>query len=313
MLSRFFTGSFTLNLLRTFFLINFHVPIHSSCLGQSSSQKMELPYSKPSDKVIFRTGFSFLYNEQHEQSSWVAYELTKNEVINKFSERSNKFLPDPLVLTGTATSKDYLYAGYDRGHLAPAADMGWSEEAMAESFFYSNICPQLPSFNRGSWKLLEELIRGWAVEKETLYVVTGPVLKAGLKALRNSHISIPEYFYKVILDNTLPSIGGIGFLIPSNAMRDPIVTYAVSIDSVEKVTGLDFYFQLPDSMQKKLESEVCISCWSWNLARAENSIINTSIRLSKNLVRCSGITKSGKRCTRNTFCPNGRCFQHGCK
>ena len=122
------------------------VPLNN--VKTNSISKLEIPKIGLNENVISHTGYSLLYNETHEQSKWVAYELTKVET-NKIFERTDKFLIDPKVQTGTGNDGDYSGSGYDRGHLAPASDMGWSETTMVESFYYSNISPQTPSFNRG--------------------------------------------------------------------------------------------------------------------------------------------------------------------
>lgn len=159
---------------------------------------LELPFSSTSD-IVTHSGYSLSYNEEHEQANWVAYELTSAETIKVF-ERTDKFLLDYKVKTFTANDKDYSGSGYDRGHLAPASDMGWSSTAMAESFCYSNISPQTASFNRGVWKRLENLIRSWAVEYQSIYIVTSGVLTEGLSTIGYNKVSVPNYFYKVILD-----------------------------------------------------------------------------------------------------------------
>ena len=109
---------------------------------------LEIPRSNSAGQVIHHTGYCLLYNEQHEQAEWVAYQLTAGET-QKSVDRSNRFLVDPDVISGSAENKDYSGSGFDRGHLAPAADMGWSATTMKESFFYSNMSPQRPEFNRG--------------------------------------------------------------------------------------------------------------------------------------------------------------------
>ena len=199
-------------------------------------------------------------NEGHEQANWVAYELTVSETGGKF-KRTNKFIEDPLVSTGSATSKDYKKSGYDQGHLAPAADMAWSEITMKESFYFSNMSPQEPSFNRGIWKKLEEYVRYWACDNETIYVVTGPVLTEGLPSIGPNKVSVPEYYYKVILDYTLPEIKGIGFIMPNAGSKESLKTYAVTIDSVEKVTGIDFFYRLPDDQEGIIESIFDAGAW----------------------------------------------------
>lgn len=235
---------------------------NDSIIGVQFIADLEIPKTNPGDLVIRHSGYSFLYNEAHEQSDWVAYQLTKDETNNSF-ERSNHFIIDPIVETGTATNKDYAKSGYDRGHLAPAADMGWSEKTMEESFYFSNMSPQLPGFNRGIWKKLEELVRDWAIENDTISIVTGPVLTDGLPTIGENKVSIPKYYYKVILDYTEPGIHGIGFILANESSNEPLQNFAVTIDSVENLTGIDFFPLLPDSQEELIESTLCIDCWNW--------------------------------------------------
>ena len=225
-------------------------------------RNLEIPAISSCDRVISHKGYSFIYNETHEQASWVAYTLTKKEA-DKIYKRTDKFKPDPDVTTGTADDEDYSGSGSDRGHLAPAADMGWSPEAMAESFYYSNMSPQWPAFNRGIWKKLEELVRNWAIEYNSVSIVTGPVLTTGLKSIGPDKVSVPNYFYKVILDYEEPGIKGIGFIVPNAGSGDPLQFYAVTIDSVERFTGIDFYPALPDEQEKVIEKTLCMDCWTW--------------------------------------------------
>lgn len=117
---------------------------------------------KRSEQVIRHEGYTVSYNSDYKIANWVAYELTAEEAKSKKTERSNKFVPDPMVKGATATNEDYTRTGYDRGHMAPAGDMKWSAKAMRESFYFSNICPQKPALNRGIWKELEEQSRLWA-------------------------------------------------------------------------------------------------------------------------------------------------------
>lgn len=224
---------------------------------------LEIPQANPNDHIVSHTGYSLLYNETHEQASWVAYELTREET-KKIASRTDKFLPDPKVITGTAINKDYSGSGYDRGHLAPAADMGWSEISMAESFYFSNMSPQAPGFNRGIWKNLEEQVRSWAIENEVVYVVTGPVLTKNLPAIGKTRVSVPKFYYKVILDYKNPGIKGIGFIMPNSSSNQPLQHYAVSIDSVERLTGIDFFHLLPDHQENIIENSLCPECWSWD-------------------------------------------------
>jgi endonuclease G len=269
---------------------------------------LEYPAILPNEKIISHTGYSFVYSEEHEQAKWIAYELTKEET-NSIFERTDKFLVDPLVSTGTAENSDYLKSGYDKGHLAPAADMGWSAITMKESFYLSNMSPQLPGFNRGIWKRLEEMMRSWAIDNSAIYIVTGPILKAGLPAIGSNRVSIPNYYYKVILDYTQPEIKAIGFILPNTSSSSALTSFVVSVDEVEKATGLDFFPALPDDQETKLEKEVCQTCWHWQASKTNNG--SGYNQKSGTSVQCAGITKAGARCKRMTLSENGRCYQHG--
>jgi endonuclease G len=270
--------------------------------------KLEIPKTNSNDIIVMHLGYSLVYNEPHEQATWVAYELTKSETT-KLYERTDKFIPDPYVKTNTANGKDYAGSGFDRGHLAPASDMGWSATAMAESFYYSNISPQTASFNRGIWKKLEEQVRNWAVEYEKVYVVTGPVLKTGLPSIGANNVSVPNYFYKVVLDYTQQEIKGIGFILPNTGSSLPLQSYAVTIDSVENFTGIDFFPLLPDNQEEITEKTLCLNCWSWKTNNYDNNSKNNDEKLTTS-VQCKGITKAGEKCKNRTLNKSGFCHLH---
>lgn len=267
--------------------------------------QLEIPKVKTGTSLISHTGFSLVYNETHEQASWVAYELTREKTA-KGVERTDKFLPDPKVETGTATNKDYEKSGYDRGHLAPAADMSWSETAMAESFYFSNMSPQLPGFNRGVWKRMEEQVRSWAVENEHIYIVTGPILSEELKSIGNNKVSVPNYYYKVILDYSSPDVKGIGFIFPHASSSSPLQHFAVTIDSVEAMTGIDFFPSLPDAHEYLIEKTLCIPCWTWG----KNVVSEPEKEMPTAPSQCKGVTKAGNRCKNKTSEKDGFCHLH---
>ena len=282
------------------------VPLYS--IKSTTIAKLEIPKINSKDIAISHTGYSLLYNETHEQANWVAYDLTKEET-NKLFERTNKFIPDPKVKTGTANDKDYTGSGYDKGHLAPASDMGWSSTTMAESFYYSNVSPQTPSFNRGIWKKLEELVRSWAIENNTIYIVTGPVLTKELPTIGANKVSVPNYFYKIILDYSEPSVKGIGFIIPNAGQSEPLQHFAISIDSVEKYTGIDFFPLLPDDQEELIEKTLCIQCWSWKNIKNETTAKDSEHKSSIS-VKCKGKTKAGEQCKKKTLNESGFCYLH---
>jgi endonuclease G len=214
--------------------------------------QLELPKYEADDTIIRHRGYTLSYNSKYKQANWVAYLLTKDETVKRF-QRGEFFAPDPLI-TGTDFSIDYHKSGYDRGHLAPAADMGYSMETMVQSFFYSNMSPQVPRFNRGVWKKLEMQVRNWAVEYDSLYVVTGPIFDSVMPTIGPHRVAVPKAYYKVLLQKRNGEWFGIGFVLPNASLKGDIIQYATSIDKVEELTGIDFFWRLEDKEEMKIES-----------------------------------------------------------
>lgn len=254
---------------------------------------LELPRLRKEHQLVRHLGYTLQYNEKHEQADWVAYVLTREETLGGFS-RTNDFSPDPSVSTYSANGEDYSGSGYDRGHLAPAADMAWSAQSMTESFYYSNMSPQVPSFNRGIWSRAEAFTRNAANENEKLFVITGPVLEDGLLQIGPNQVSVPRFYFKVLLDVVEPEYKAIAFIIPNQAGEYDLLHYAVSVDSVEAITGIDFFSALPDDWELKLEKETNLSLWPFGQEKKyTRSSSNTSTTTGS---QCIGITKKGTRC-----------------
>lgn len=215
-----------------------------------------------SDRVITHKGYTVSYNYDWKIPNWVAYELTDIEVQGEVP-RYDRFKPDPMVPQGvTATTNDYKYSGYDRGHMAPAADMKWDEQAMKESFYLSNICPQNPNLNGGVWKDLEEQVRDLAIQKGKIFVVCGPIVNDNPTTIGENKVVVPHYFYKVLLQENNGKVYTIGFVYENISGRKPMSTYAMSVDDVEEMTGIDFFPSLPNKIEDKAEAEVDFSQWT---------------------------------------------------
>ncbi len=222
---------------------------------------LEIPMLRDGDVLVIHKGFSLVYNEAHEQADWVAYELTRDEVFGSY-DRADDFRADPSIATGSAALADYRNSGYDRGHLIPAADLKWSTEALSDSFYLSNMSPQQPEFNRGIWSKLEAVVRQFAATEGSVHVVTGPVLSDGPYAeIGENRVSIPKYYYKVVLDYQEPEPKAIGFILPNEGSSQPLVSFATSVDNVEHTTGLDFFPQLPDDLERQLEARFDTDAW----------------------------------------------------
>lgn len=220
------------------------------------------PLTATTDTIVSYTGFDLAYNEQFEQAAWVAYVLTREEIESGSVERSDNFRSDKNISTGSASLADYRGSGYDRGHLAPAGDMKWDTEAMSESFYLSNMSPQNPRFNRGVWKSLETQVRNWALEKDSIYVITGPVLDPIDNYIGENQVGIPPYYYKVLVDLSPPDHSLIAFLLPNAASSDSLMSFAITVDSLEEFTGYDFFAGAPNpEMMDWLERQYNLDSW----------------------------------------------------
>lgn len=221
---------------------------------------LETPRLMEDESYLQHLAYGFVYDEEHEQAKWIAYCLTKKEALGTL-ERSDNFEEDQLVTSGTASDRDYAKSGYDRGHLAPAADMRWSAISMDESFFYSNMSPQIPAFNRGIWKKLEGKVRSWAVELDSILIVTGPILTPNLPHIGTNQVSVPRFYYKAIVDFKGSHSKAIAFVLPNSGSKRPLMEFALSINELEKLTKIDFFYQLDDLLENSLESVICKTCW----------------------------------------------------
>lgn len=316
----------------------------------SFSQTLNYLPASTTKLVIKHTYYTLSYSVPHKQAEWVAYMLTKDNLLNGTTKRKDNFRPDSLITLGSATLADYAGSGYDRGHLAPAADMKINSKAMSECFFLSNMSPQKSDFNRYIWEKLEEQVRNWAKEYDTLYIATGGTLKYPVDTIGPGNVMVPGYFYKVILSYTSKEKKAIALVLPNEKGTKQLNQYVVSIDSVEKMTGIDFFPSLPDSIENRLESTAITSNWNFDIVFSTSSSFDTipckgvtvkglrckiktpnttgycdfhkeqigkiDMSITKDnrkteAIKCSELWKDGTPCKRMTYSPNGKCWEHG--
>ena len=231
-----------------------------------ATDNLKLGIPGPCDKVIDREGYALGYKAAWKTARWVTYRLTDDEVLTQVARRTDEFAPDPLIPNGPQL-EDYRGSGYDRGHLAPAADMKWSVKAMTECFYLSNMVPQDRGNNSGIWNEIENTVRGFACAEGSVFVVTGPILYVDKTRYLKSGIVIPTALYKVVYDETPPE-KMIGFIVENRPMtgniEKKVVTHACPVDLVEKLTGLVFFSSLPKEKQKRLKSSFDVSAWDWS-------------------------------------------------
>lgn len=239
--------------LISFFLWGFSLVKHDT------NSRLEIPTVASDESLTIHTGYTTSYNHKFHIPNWVAYELHPSE-LNGINERSDKFLPDPLIMPSTCNSADYTKTGYDRGHMAPAGDMTWSETAMKESFFMSNICPQSPPLNRGIWKDLESAVRNYVKNQQhPLFIVTGPVISENnpvynhwqLGIIGKTHrVTVPKYFFKAVLD-TVGIDKSVAYIIPNSLPNVTFQEYKsnygghsrfrITVDSLERVLNRNLF------------------------------------------------------------------------
>lgn len=252
------------SILYTKVLLLFYCLIHLGQLtfAQSKAQWNWLPQS--TTKVILNNKFYILsYNEKYEQAEWVAYELSKEQVVNAKFKRPY-FIQDKRVITRSADWRNYKSSGYDKGHLCPAADREYSKAAYESTFLTSNISPQKHDFNSGIWNRLEEKTRYWAVKYDKLYVITAGVLQPKLKTIGYEKVAVPQFFYKIVLTKKNGKYAIIAFLMPNAKSNRPLYDYVVSVDTLEQLTGIDFFPQFPDALENELEKRTSYKDWSLN-------------------------------------------------
>lgn len=215
-----------------------------------------------SEEIIRRQHYTLSYNEDHEVANWVSYEMDHSKIQNCV-KRTNNFKADPLVSTGSAVPRDYKGSGYDRGHLLPAGDMKFSQGAMNEAFFLSNITPQPAKFNQVRWNRLESLVRAWVLKYEKLWIVTGPILSNNLPTIGyENQISIPDRYFKVLLRKKGNSYQGIALIMSTDIPYADLKAYVTTIDQVEDITG-DDYFQFLKKSEQVSESKTNIDQWDF--------------------------------------------------
>jgi len=207
--------------------------------------KVEAPYGFPSDKKssvtkICRKGYVTEHDNNAKIPVWVSYTLMPNNVVGCV-KRSNKYATDKSLPRGSAaTPKDYAKSGYDMGHQANDGDMGWDVQTEEDSFILSNMAPQLPGFNRGIWKKLEDHVRGWSLSrKHTLLIYVGPVYNRKQdEMIGKGMVTVPHAFYKIIVDTVTNE--AMVFLLPHESSDDDLETFMTSIAEVQKETGVTF-------------------------------------------------------------------------
>lgn len=232
-------------------------------LGEPSLNKslMELPAIRKSDVVLVYNGFVVNYNTQRLIPNWVAYELTAEEVAGDVP-RAKGFSMDLDYKDRQAMREDYSNSGWDKGHMAPSADMKWSQSAMSESFYLTNVCPQNHELNGKDWQTLEKCVRDWAVQYGKVWVVCGPYVKENLYGtIGERKVMVPDGFFKAVLRQDGRNYKSIAFVFENNGNRQPIRSSVTSVNEVEALLGYDLFTNLNDWIEDRVESQANWEEW----------------------------------------------------
>lgn len=237
--------------------------------------------------------FSLLWSAAKKHAVWVAFsfdQLTSQDLVDRTNkwEQVDPNLPEDVQVNESMHKND----GFDKGHLCASEDRVYSKEANEQTFYYSNISPQLNDLNAGFWQKLEDQVRRWGRsvpdKYDEVYVTKGGTIndllinftgtpvytppqtpKTDKNGFTVNGLACPKYYFMAILAKKGDTYKSIGFLVEhkeglsKNPTSSEIQACIVSIDELEKHTGLDFFCNLPDVIEDEVECGYNVSDWAW--------------------------------------------------
>lgn len=245
---------------------DFSIPVEAivaALAGEDNTEGLlEIPSITSNDNVITHLGYTLSYNSSTKIPNWVAYELTAKEASGTLERGDRSFSMDPKYNRTQAMREDYSGSGWSRGHMAPAADFRWDSDAMDETFYLTNICPQNSTLNGKDWNYLEKQVRTWAGKYGRVWVVTGPIVGTGKYGkIGDRKVAVPDSFYKVVLAYKNGEYRSIAFVMDNDSKRYYLKDCAKTVNEVEQLTGIDFFPNLDDSVEEQVESQKRFSDW----------------------------------------------------
>jgi len=250
------------------FILSVVIGRHNNTCTNDEDIKVEVPagveipaYEEhATSQLLVRKAYTASYNKETRCPNWVAWVLTADH-IEGTTTRKASYREDEEVPIPRATNQDYKGSGWSRGHMCPAGDNKWDEEAMMQSNLMTNICPQHASLNSGVWNVIERDCRKWAQHYGAVYIVCGPIfMNCKHEKIGTNEVFVPEAFYKVIL-RLAPTPKAIGYVVRNNEGKKRKDQFVNSVDEVERITGIDFFPALPDSIEDKIEAKATLYDW----------------------------------------------------
>lgn len=237
------------------------------CAGCTFTQdidtsRIELPALSEEDYIVEYEGYTSSYDMFTKTPEWVAYELTKDETYGDAAREGKFFSPDERVLLPQPDDYDYRGSGWTRGHLAPAADFRWSDDAMWDTFHFTNCCPQDKDLNEGMWNTLEKKCRTWARRYGSVYIVTGPIVGENIYGtIGKGKVTVPDAFFKAVMVHDGSRWQSIAFVMNNSRHNDNMQKCAMTVDELEKLTGFDFFAAMDDNIEAEVEKSYKLSFW----------------------------------------------------
>ena len=226
---------------------------------------LECPAASPDEHIVEYDGFTVSYNHTTLVPDWVAYQLTAKELEPVYTNKSSNFSRDPNLKGRQASREDYSRSGWDKGHMAPKADLRWSEAAYWQSHYFTNVCPQNPTLNGRDWNKLEESIRRWAKKYGDVYIVCGPLFhSAGYRTIGAAKVAIPDAFFKAVLVANNTASEAIAFVFNNDDSHQPPIKQAMTVDSLETILSRDLFPKLDDETEVRVEASMNLPFWFTN-------------------------------------------------
>ncbi len=231
--------------------------------GADIPDSLELPAYKSTEDVIRHEAYVTCYNHKTLCPDWVAWELTSDETRGHLSRDGYNFSWEPDTERPKSAREDYSNSGWDKGHMAPAADMNWSDQTMKECFYLSNICPQDHEMNSGDWEYIESACRRFARQYGKVWIVCGPIYDSTpYRTIGRDKVAIPDRFFKAMLIRKQDGqYSAIAFVMPNKAEHHDPYYYKRTVDEVEAIIGRDLFPNLPDEVEETVESRVISGDW----------------------------------------------------
>lgn len=227
---------------------------------QSRLYEVLIPENLPS-QIKEYNGFTLSFNKDNRTPNYVAWQLLAEETDGQ-ETRSNAFHQDSGI-EGCPDEFAYRYSGFDRGHLCPAADQKWSQDAMFDCFVMANMVPQHPDLNQKAWETLENKSRLWAKRDKAIWIVAGPIYEeSDTLRIGNYNVRVPGACFKAILALDVENPRAIAFVYPNALSPGNMQNYAMSVDQLEEITGFDFFAALPDEIENEIEAVYSFTEWN---------------------------------------------------